>query len=90
MGQFILRLVTARAITGGEQTLDDMNCECNLCVFPVYRYGFDYGSAHFVLMSTEHFFDPTSPQYQFLDTHLKSVDRIKTPWLIFAGHRHVG
>ncbi|CAI8008592.1 Probable inactive purple acid phosphatase 27 [Geodia barretti] len=50
-------------------------------------YGFDYGSAHFVLMSTEHFFDPTSPQYQFLDAHLKSVDRSRTPWLIFAGHR---
>ena len=51
------------------------------------RYGFDYGSAHFVLMSTEHFFDPSSPQYQFLDNHLKTVDRTRTPWLIFAGHR---
>jgi hypothetical protein len=50
-------------------------------------YGFDYGSAHFVLMSTEHFFYPGSPQYQFLETHLKAVDRTRTPWLIFAGHR---
>ena len=57
-----------------------------MCV-SVCRYGFDYGSAHFVLMSTEHFFDPTSPQYQFLENHLKAVDRTRTPWLIFAGHR---
>ena len=62
-------------------------CVC-VCVCVLYcRYGFDYGSAHFVLMSTEHFFDPTSPQYKFLDEHLKAVDRTRTPWLIFAGHR---
>ena len=38
-------------------------------------------------MSTEHFFDPTSPQYAFLEAHLRSVDRSVTPWLVFAGHR---
>ena len=51
------------------------------------RYGFNYGCIHFVLMSTEHFFDPTSPQYAFLEAHLRSVDRSVTPWLVFAGHR---
>ena len=58
------------------------------CLHVFFRYGFDYGSAHFVLMSTEHFFYPGSPQYQFLDAHLKAVDRTRTPWLIFAGHRY--
>ena len=62
------------------------SCACN---FPVTRYGFDYGSAHFVLMSTEHDFNISSPQYQFLDSHLKTVDRMKTPWLIFGGHRYI-
>ena len=38
-------------------------------------------------MSTEHTFDPASPQYTFLEDHLRSVDRSITPWLVFAGHR---
>ena len=38
-------------------------------------------------MNTEHFFDPSSPQYAFLEAHLRSVDRSVTPWLVFAGHR---
>ena len=63
--------------------------QCPMFLTLSNRYGFDYGSAHFVLMSTEHFFDPTSPQYQFLEMHLSSVNRTRTPWLIFAGHRQV-
>ena len=51
------------------------------------RYGFDYGSIHFVLMSTEHAFDPTSVQYKFLDSHMGEVKRSVTPWLVFIGHR---
>ena len=54
-----------------------------------YRYGFDYGSVHFVLMSTEHNFTQGSPQYKFLENHLASVNRTLTPWLIFGGHRYV-
>lgn len=50
-------------------------------------YGFDYGSVHIVLMSTEHDFQPQSAQYKFLDQHMSGVDRTVTPWLIFAGHR---
>eukprot|EP00731_Ephydatia_muelleri_P019818 Em0012g643a len=50
-------------------------------------FGFDFGSVHFVLMSTEHRFDSGSAQLQYLDDHLSTVDRSKTPWLIFAGHR---
>ena len=38
-------------------------------------------------MSTEHDFTADSEQLQFLDDHLKKVDREKTPWLIFTGHR---
>ena len=54
---------------------------------PHYRYGFDYGSAHVVIMSTEHQFTPGTAQYKFLESHLKNVDRNVTPWLIFGGHR---
>ena len=38
-------------------------------------------------MSTEHDFGTNSTQYKFLDQHMQTVDRSKTPWLIFAGHR---
>ena len=50
-------------------------------------YGFDYGSVHVVLMSTEHDFQPQSTQYKFLNDHMSKVDRSITPWLVFAGHR---
>lgn len=39
------------------------------------------------MMSTEHDFTPGSRQYTWLENDLKSVDREKTPWLIFSGHR---
>ena len=50
-------------------------------------YGFDYGNVHVVMMSTEHDFTADSKQLQFLDDHLKKVNRDKTSWLIFTGHR---
>jgi hypothetical protein len=50
-------------------------------------YAFDYGNIHFTVMSSEHNFSKGSEQYQFLEHDLRSVDRTKTPWLIFAGHR---
>jgi len=50
-------------------------------------YGFDYGNVHVTMMSTEHNFDVGSAQYNFLQKDLASVNRNKTPWVIFAGHR---
>ena len=61
---------------------------CIICLCKIYcRYGFDYGNVHVVMMSTEHDFTADSEQLQFLDDHMKKVNREKTPWLIFAGHR---
>lgn len=48
---------------------------------------FTYGSVAFVLMSTEHDFQPGSLQYTQLEQYLSAVDRTKTPFLLFAGHR---
>jgi hypothetical protein len=50
-------------------------------------YSFDFGPIHFVQYSTEHRFDPQSPQYQFLEADLASVNKSKTPWVIVGGHR---
>jgi len=50
-------------------------------------WSYNVGLIHFVGMSTEHDFSECSPQYQFLEEDLASVDRSKTPWVIFNGHR---
>jgi hypothetical protein len=50
-------------------------------------YSFDYGSVHFTLMSCEHEWLPGSSQMAWLEQDLATVDRSKTPWVIFGGHR---
>jgi len=54
---------------------------------PPFWYGFDYGSAHFAVISTEHDLSHGSRQYQWLEEELASVDRCVTPWLILLLHR---
>lgn len=48
---------------------------------------YDVGMMRLVGMSTEHDFSIGSEQYLFLEQALSSVDRSKTPWIIFGGHR---
>ncbi|CAH9101022.1 unnamed protein product [Cuscuta europaea] len=50
-------------------------------------YSFDFGLVHFVFMSTETDFLQGSKQYEFLKNDLESVDRKKTPYVVFQGHR---
>ncbi|PWA70486.1 purple acid phosphatases superfamily protein [Artemisia annua] len=50
-------------------------------------YSFDFGVVHFVYMSTETNFLKGSKQYDFLKKDLESVDRVKTPFVVFQGHR---
>lgn len=38
-------------------------------------------------MNTEAAFDASSPQYAFLAAELAGIDRVATPWVLFAGHR---
>lgn len=38
-------------------------------------------------MSTEHDYTIGSEQYNWIENDLKTVDRTKTPWIIFGGHR---
>ena len=39
------------------------------------------------MMSTEHDMGKGSRQYSWLEKDLQNVDRVKTPWVILAGHR---
>ncbi|CAF3281630.1 unnamed protein product [Rotaria socialis] len=61
------------------------------------NYGYDSGGecavpmanqpVHVVYYSTEHDFRRSSPQYKWLEQDLRSIDRIRTPWLIVTSHR---
>ncbi|ERN05081.1 probable inactive purple acid phosphatase 27 isoform X1 [Amborella trichopoda] len=50
-------------------------------------YSIDMGSIHFTVISTEHDWTQESEQYKWIEKDLASVDRSKTPWVIFTGHR---
>ncbi|CAE7714124.1 PAP9, partial [Symbiodinium microadriaticum] len=50
-------------------------------------WSYDIGLIHFVGMSTEHDYTVGSEQYIWIDEDLASVNRTKTPWIIFGGHR---
>jgi acid phosphatase type 7 len=50
-------------------------------------YSFERGPIHFLLMSTEHDFQPGSLQYDFLARDLAAVNRSVTPWVVVSGHR---
>jgi hypothetical protein len=50
-------------------------------------YDFDFGGAHFVVISTEHDLTTGSTQYEFIVNSLQNVDHDQTPWIIMAGHR---
>lgn len=53
-----------------------------------YRYTFSFGSAYFVVISTEHDFTEGSLQYEFIVSSLMSVDRTTVSWVVVAGHRY--
>ncbi|TYH32802.1 hypothetical protein ES332_D13G015200v1 [Gossypium tomentosum] len=50
-------------------------------------YSIEQGSVHFTVISTEHDWTEKSEQYEWMKTEMASVDRSKTPWLVFTGHR---
>ncbi|RLM86745.1 putative inactive purple acid phosphatase 2 [Panicum miliaceum] len=50
-------------------------------------YSFDSGVVHFVYMSTETNFLQGSDQYNFLKADLEKVNRTRTPFVVFQGHR---
>jgi len=53
----------------------------------IWWYSFDYGMAHYIMMSTEHDYSPGSRQYTWLENDLRNLDRTVTPWVMIAGHR---
>jgi len=50
-------------------------------------YSFEFGNVHVTVMSTEHDYSPSAPQWAWLEQDLASVNRSRTPWLLFSGHR---
>ena len=52
-------------------------------------YSLDVGVVHFLYYCTEIDFLPDSEQYAFIANDLKMVDRTKTPFVVFLGHRPI-
>ncbi|XP_073037547.1 probable inactive purple acid phosphatase 27 isoform X1 [Primulina eburnea] len=50
-------------------------------------YSIEQGPLHFTIISTEHDWTPNSQQYEWMNEDMSAVDRSRTPWLIFTGHR---
>jgi hypothetical protein len=50
-------------------------------------WSYEVGLIHFIGMSTEHNYTIGSKQYLWLEHDLINIDRVKTPWVIFGGHR---
>jgi hypothetical protein len=57
------------------------------CRLILFRYSFNQGSVHIVMIATELHVAPGTAQYRWIENDLKSVDRTVTPWIIFTGHR---
>ncbi|XP_058107139.1 nucleotide pyrophosphatase/phosphodiesterase-like [Magnolia sinica] len=50
-------------------------------------YSIEQASVHFTVISTEHAWSEGSEQYDWMKKDLGAVDRSRTPWVIFMGHR---
>ncbi|KAL8144464.1 hypothetical protein V2J09_017496 [Rumex salicifolius] len=50
-------------------------------------YSIEIGSVHFTVISTEHDWKLYSEQYEWMKNDMAAVNRSRTPWLVFAGHR---
>jgi acid phosphatase type 7 len=50
-------------------------------------WSYDTGLIHMIGLSTEHDYTTGSPQWEWLKADLQSINRTKTPWVIFGGHR---
>ncbi|CAF1403814.1 unnamed protein product [Rotaria magnacalcarata] len=53
----------------------------------LFWYSFDIGLVHIVYYSTEHDFRRLSSQYKWLEQDLRSIDRIRIPWILVTAHR---
>jgi len=58
-------------------------------VAPRFWFSYDFGPLHFVALSTEHDFSPSSPQLAWLEADLAAVDRATTPFVVACLHRPV-
>jgi len=54
-----------------------------------FWYSYDRNYIHWLMFSTEHDYDPGSPQYAFIEQDLQRAvqNRRNVPWIIFNGHR---
>ena len=78
---------------------DDSAGECGVPLFNRFKmpangnslfwYSHDYGSVHFVMLSSEHNNTRGSVQHTWFENDLKGVNRSLTPWVVVASHRPI-
>jgi hypothetical protein len=84
--------------TASYYTGDDSGGECGVCATTLMPmpspavtnepwWSYEVGLIHFIGMSTEHNYTHGSKQYFWLENDLMNINRTKTPWVIFGGHR---
>ncbi|KAF8716745.1 hypothetical protein HU200_025830 [Digitaria exilis] len=93
------------AESGSVYVTPDSGGECGVAYESYFRmpavtkdnpwYSIEQGSVHFTVMSTEHDWSEKSEQYKWMNQDLSSVNRSRTPWVVFIGHRpmyssHIG
>ncbi|KAG2601346.1 hypothetical protein PVAP13_5KG584000 [Panicum virgatum] len=83
------------AQSGSVYVTPDSGGECGVAYESYFRmpvvskdkpwYSIEQGSVHFVVMSTEHDWSEKSEHYKWMNQDLSSVNRSRTPWVIFIG-----
>jgi hypothetical protein len=53
----------------------------------LFWYSLNQGNIHIVMINTELNVSVGSPQYQWIQEDLSTVNRSETPWVVFTGHR---
>ena len=54
----------------------------------MFWFSVDFGKMHFTFMSTEHPYEPGTPQYEWLQQDLAAANanRDNVPWLFLTGY----
>ena len=54
---------------------------------PPFWFSYESGGVHWTMLSSEHPYEPSTPQHAFASAALSSVNRSRTPWSVVAFHR---
>ncbi|BBM98080.1 acid phosphatase type 7 [Marchantia polymorpha subsp. ruderalis] len=84
-------------LSGSYYSGTDSGGECGILYYNYFQmptpaqdkpwYSLESGPIHFTVVSTEHDWKAGSEQYMWIQADLASVNRTRTPWVVYTGHR---